>query len=154
MLVGQLPFNADDTPSIIKLVFAGFNKDHIKTLKAHNVSILARRMIERCLLPNSKQRITANQIVMNPWFFSVPIKDNTSKTKEQVFQTMHDKYLTKYSTRAIEHTVQARPYGRVAGLYRILNTEMDEKVVNEESSRRQETKAQPFEKKSVRFNFV
>ena len=161
MMVGDLPFKGHVPAQIAQLVFQGIGDTHIRILKSKNVSILARRMIEQCLEVNCKQRISARKITLNPWFFAYPEKTNNNiciKSKQQVFDKMHEQYLSRYTAKDIELAVRSRPYGRVAGLYRMLNVRLEEQSSCQESKSIEfQTKKTPVHtgtKKSVRFDFT
>ena len=156
MMVGELPFRGDGPAQIAQFVFKGFGDNHIRLLKSKNISILARRMIERCLELNARQRISARKIALNPWFFTLPEKSKVCiNPKEQVFEMMHEQYLSKYTTQDIESAVRSRPYGRVAGLYRMMNVKLEEESDPGTKQIEQETEKPVHggKKKSVRFDF-
>ena len=72
---------------------------------------------------------------------------------------MHEQYLSRHKAKDIESAVRSRPYGRVAGLYRMLNVKLEEQERNcQEIANATEYQAKtPLQiagkKKSVRFDF-
>ena len=47
--------------------------------------------------------------------------------KDEVLQKMCEEYLPSQSKLAIESAISSRPYGRVAGLYRLMNLQMEQR---------------------------
>ena len=160
MMIGKLPFQGKDANETMALVCNGYTDSHIMTLKMAGISVFGRRMIARCLEVSSKLRMNIQQIIENPWFFDVAAGDQNvglTCSKAQVLQKMHEEYFPRQSTRVIESAIQSRPYGRVAGLYRLLNIQMEQgkKVDDQDQSKTFAKPAKPHQqtkRKIVRFN--